>query len=85
MRLAQLLHLLVMLQRTVTLELLQAENDVFFGSAFPCSGRNKFRADGGVLFVVVDSIGGALDADSVASIEEGLGSLGRHCARSDAL
>lgn len=48
----------------------------------PGSKGNQLGADGGVFVIVVDAIGGSLDADNVAGINEGLGGLRRDCTRS---
>lgn len=70
------MNLLVVLEGTFALELLQTENDVLLWGFLPRASRNKLGTDGGVLFVLIDSIGRALDAHNVAGVEEGLGSLG---------
>jgi hypothetical protein len=58
-------------------ELLEAEDDVVGGGVGPGAGWDKLGAGGLELGILVDAVGGALDADDVAGVEEGLGAAGR--------
>lgn len=62
-------------------ELLETEDDVVGRSVPPGTAWHKRSSDSLELLVVVDSVGGSLDVQDVASIDEGLGALRRHCVQ----